>query len=148
MSLSNKIINLFCKKFGVIAKKDDEFTYFYPDDIVTYCINSRTVQDKFFIDFCYECGLPPKINSFMASLMHEIGHSQTSEELNDADWDYIDERVKTIRACYDLNRYLPNRLYFCLPNEKMATKWAIDYIQTHYRMILFYQTIFKALGIS
>ena len=76
-----------------------------------------------------------KINSFLLSLLHEIGHIETwSDEASDEK----DVIYALLEMQYDSEEELTDEkleeycdLYFNIPLEKNATLWGIDYALSH-----------------
>ncbi len=60
------------------------------------------------------------------SLLHELGHNETVNEIPD-DYDREKAERKIRKYCGDDIRTL-NMMYFSLPDEWLATQWAIDWL--------------------
>jgi hypothetical protein len=84
--------------------------------------------------FNYVCDVP-----FVLSLLHEIGHHKANDEIEGAIYDFciaekerISEEMQTANA--DQSRALEWQ-YFNLPDEIMATQWAVNYAKKHPKKI-------------
>ena len=69
----------------------------------------------FYNNFIARCSAAKEFSFFFLSLLHEIGHFETEWEMKDD----VKER----------NKHLSNEQYFNLFNEKIATDWAITWIE-------------------
>lgn len=70
------------------------------------------------------------ISEFTWSLLHEVGHCQT--------WHSMNER--TINHCRYIKRKinrgsLPTTTYYVLTDERIATDWAINFVEDNYKMV-------------
>ena len=72
------------------------------------------------------CEVAKGFSDFTLSLLHELGHCETQDDLPEED-----DREK---ACKMMEKYgkgdkrILNLMYFCLPDEYAATQWAIDWL--------------------
>lgn len=91
--------------------------------------------DKYFENFVNqlnpECS---KINPFLLSLLHEIGHIETYTE---EDMDNKDATYAILKMQYDEDELSDEKLeeycnmYFRIPLEQNATEWGINYALSH-----------------
>ena len=65
------------------------------------------------------------VDIFMLSVLHEVGHSQTLEDIIDDD---LYEQEQRVKETLDGSKKVDNYIYFSLPSEMAATLWAIDFI--------------------
>ena len=70
------------------------------------------------------------ISEFTWSLLHEVGHCET--------WGFLSER--TTNHCYYKKRKIkqgkiPTRNYYYLTDERIATNWAIKFVENNYEMV-------------
>lgn len=127
----DKKLTKYCKKFDV-AKVicGDEFSYFPTNEIISYTVYDFNT-DELFIELVNEKYLVDiKPFYFIFSLLHEIGHHMTMDDLTQEDFDndmfcrqVIIPQIKNERECL--------KAYINLTAEDLATTWAIDYIDTH-----------------
>lgn len=128
----NKILNKFLEPFDCIADIGPDFCYWSGSSRIDYTLVVSENQDKWFKEFAHS--LMPELNCdiFLLSLMHELGHHETIDDIED------DEELW--RACWEVKKELnskeertkeDNFTYFNLPDEKMATEWGLHYMKTH-----------------
>ena len=137
MSKNKKLTKIF-KKFGIDkVKKGNEFAYVYEDNMIIYTTDICIVDD-FFSDFLYERFDYDDKYPFAMSLLHEVGHHVNNDEIIDNIYAFcIAEKYKINKAVEkladnDLERYKElNFQYFNLPDEIMATEWAVNYDKKH-----------------
>ena len=135
----NKAISKELKPFGISsANLSDEYAYYFEDESVSFKLTSA-VEDRWFNEFVaerfnYVCDVP-----FVLSLLHEIGHHKANDEIEGAIYDFciaekerISEEMKTANA--DQSKVLEWQ-YFNLPDEIMATQWAVNYAKKHPKKI-------------
>ncbi len=135
----NKAISKELKPFGISsASLSDEYAYYFEDESVSFKLTSA-IEDKWFNEFIaerfnYVCDVP-----FVLSLLHEIGHHKANDEIEGAIYDFciaekerINEEMQTANA--DQSRALEWQ-YFNLPDEIMATQWAVNYAKEHPKKI-------------
>ena len=135
----NKAISKELKPFGISsANLSDEYAYYFEDESVSFKLTSA-VEDRWFNEFVaerfnYVCDVP-----FVLSLLHEIGHHKANDEIEGAIYDFcmaekerISEEMQTANA--DQSKALEWQ-YFNLPDEIMATQWAVNYAKKHPKKI-------------
>ena len=115
------------QKYDLECDIDEETIY------VGESYDKRT--DRYFANFVNqlnpECS---KVNPFLLSLLHEIGHIETYTEEDEDDKDKI---YSMLKIQYDeeelsdetLEEYC--NMYFRIPLEQNATEWGIDYALSH-----------------
>ena len=149
MSKSKKLTKIF-KKFGISkVKKGNQFEYCYDKNTIHYC-NTTNETDEFFSSFLkkrfdYDDKYP-----FAMSLLHEVGHHLNNEDITDSIYAFcIGEKYKINKAINkltdsDLERYKElNFQYFNLPDEIMATAWAVNYAKKHPKKMAKIEKIFR-----
>lgn len=124
----NPDYNIEFQKYDLECDVYDEIIY------VGESYDKRT--DKYFENFVNN--LEPqckKINPFLLSLLHEIGHIETYTEEEQDEKDFIYELLKTK---YDDEKELNDDKmeeycdkYFNIPLELNATLWGIEYALSH-----------------
>lgn len=135
----NKAVSATLKPFGIRkAKVHKEYAYFLNNSLVTFKITEGSLEDDWFIEFVkerfdYDVKLP-----FIFSILHEVGHHKTLEDVyaNDDLYNFcisekkrIDKEMKTLE-----DETLARKLefeYFNLPDEIIATAWAVSYMKNH-----------------
>lgn len=132
-----KLIDNFCKRecFSVNVYETSAFCYggeHYVDEFIGIAFDEPMDSTGIaVISNGYSRGLPMDIDLFTFSLFHEIGHSQT-----DAWWSEkeLNNYSKEVAKC-DGRTYEGNQRYFNIPQEKVATDWAIEYIIANKRKV-------------
>lgn len=129
-----KHVHKYLKKFGITrAICTNEFEY-YPEcnsvcfTIFQYDQDAELVKsvnqkydvqiDKWFFVFC---------------LLHEVGHKMTLPQLTEEEMHFEEVARNGLLPLLieDKDNTKINALYFNLPAEDLANRWAIDYIDTH-----------------
>ena len=83
---------------------------------------------------------------FLWSLLHEIGHSETLDDLDDEVEEHCIEIKQKLNEHPDWSIEICNAIYFNCPDERAATDWAGEYLETHYAEIsLFWIKLQKAI---
>ena len=130
-SVLDKKINNYCKKFGIDKIFcDKEFSYYPETDRISYTIIQYTIDDIIIqlINEKYNVDIEPFY--FIFSLLHEIGHHMTIDELTE------EERENDLICRQMVIPYIEDEIgqgkaYINLTAEDLATSWAIDYIRNH-----------------
>lgn len=133
--LNNAVTRALCG-FGISkARLSDKYSYIFEDESITYKITENDVEDKMFIDFIRERFDFEVTNPFMMSVLHEVGHHKANEEIYDAIYDFcISEKERISREMQSANAVRTRELeyqYFNLPDEIMATQWAVNYAKKY-----------------
>lgn len=131
----NKAITAQVKPFGINkALVSDSYSYLYDENKITFKLTEDTTEDKWFLEFV-EKRFGLKVDSFLLSILHEIGHSQANEEINGDLYDFcMNEKERISKEMTIANAKQSKKLefqYFNLPDEIMATQWAVNWIKAH-----------------
>lgn len=131
----NKAITAQVKPFGISkAFVSDTYAYYYDKNKISFKLTEGTAEDKWFLEFV-EKRFDLKTDSFLLSILHEIGHSQTCDDINDKTYNFcMKEKDRICEEMTTANAKKSKKLefqYFNLPDEILATKWAVDWIKTH-----------------
>ena len=135
----NKAVSAELAPFGISkAKLSDEYSYVYADDSVTYKVIADDIIDKMFNDFVEErFGIDTTFyGSFVISLLHEVGHYKANDEIEGAIYDFcVNEKKRIHEELMEVDAEEQIRAleyqYFNLPDEIMATQWAVNWIKKH-----------------
>ena len=113
--------------FGLTAKLDTDFAYYYMKDLVTFSLFTFDCVNDFMLDA--ESRFPKVfgISPFMWALFHEVGHHETGDDLTDEEIE-LSKQIKESINSEDPNSRL---LYFTCPDEYAATEWAGCFIEEH-----------------
>lgn len=136
----NKAISAELAPFGISkAVCADEYSYLFTDESVTFKLTVGTTEDLWFSEFIkerfgYEVRYP-----FVMSLLHECGHHNANDEIDGAIYDFCmaeKERIFAEMETADAERSkVLEWQYFNLPDEIMATQWAVAYAKKHPRIV-------------
>jgi hypothetical protein len=149
--------------FGITrAKVGDTYMYQFTDATVGFKITENTLEDRWFIEFVKERFNYNVRYPFIFSLLHEVGHHKANDEIEGAIYDFCTaekERIEAALAKDNISEKKAKKIewqYFSLPDEIMATQWAVDYCRKHPKKIkemweqcqtAFYE-FYKANGIA
>lgn len=131
-STLNKKVKKFVKKFGITAVLSDKDFAFYPvNNLLTYSIY-RYDNDHELVDFVEEkYNVNIKDYFFVFSLLHEIGHHKTWRNFTEQELNQDSFLREVIHAIANYSHSDANLMYFNLPTEDAANRWAIEYIDSH-----------------
>ena len=125
-----KKIQKYFNQFGINhVVCTDSFIYLPETKTVCFTIYNYTTDQELidFINKKYDVDITDWF--FIFSLLHEVGHHMTIDEITDDDMiAEIMMRNSILSIFEDENR---NEIYFNLPAEDLANRWAIDYISNH-----------------
>ena len=102
----------------------DMFSYKPIDEIITFCMvepKEANIEWKKFLKETHNFDLTSE-NVFALSILHELGHHYTVDLFSDEDW----ESYATQKTLEDLEGSELHQAYFNLPNEQIATAWAVE----------------------
>lgn len=135
----NKVIKKQLAPFGIDkVLMETEFAY-YADNTIAYTPVINDYQGQAFINFIerrfdFTTKMP-----FMLFLLHEVGHHVANEniiddvaEFCDRERERIDNAMESIETEEELEKI--NEAYFNLPDEIMASQWAVNYMKKHPRI--------------
>ena len=134
----NKAIQTEVEVFGIEKIRMADWAYYSNDYSIEYTLIEERVEDLLFLDFVKERFNYMPINSFMLSLFHEIGHHYTYDEATESDIIYdfcqnekdrIEQEMQTATTRRKMKKL--EFEYFNLPDEIVATAWAVDYMRNH-----------------
>ena len=122
----NNIINDFLKQFDCTATIGADFEYIYAENLIHYAFIVSDKSEIQFMNSVNRCNPKVTCDIFLWSILHELGHHKTIDDLTDNDV-YISNWIKYMidEKCIDENEY-----YNC-PDEKAATEWAVSYANSH-----------------
>lgn len=93
---------------------------------ITYTILVSERMDNMFYEYAKSLGLKVDCGIFILSLLHEVGHHITYDDISAEVWNYdIDVKATLKDSDEDC------KTYFALETERIATQWAVDYINKH-----------------
>ena len=148
--LNNDLKNIF-KKFNITKfyPTEDEFECVFEDRVIGYTLISNLPHNDYYIEFVKRHFHYEPIAPFMLFLFHEIGHLYTDNPTLNG---YTEKKRQKL---YDLmsDPTVSNELfksyeyeYFKLPDEIIATAWAVDYMKNHEKEVYkMWKKVYKAL---
>jgi hypothetical protein len=123
-------------KFGISEVfLSDEYSYIFESESITFKVTD-TIEDKWFMDFIKE-RFNYETENFIISLLHEIGHHKANDEIEGDIYNFCtDEKERITRELENKNITAKRAKelefqYFNLPDEIMATQWAVTYAKEH-----------------
>ena len=133
-----KSMTALLKGFGISkVELGQEYAYWYVSESVTFKL-TYTIVDKWYDEFIYKrFHLVDGYDSFVFSLLHEIGHHMTMDNIPEDVQAEIDKKKEKLEKLINL-KFMPKFLrkkiefeYFTLYDELMATRWAVWYFKNH-----------------
>ena len=147
----NKVITKELKPFGIRkATMSNEYAYYFNDSHITYTL-IETINDEWFNEFVKERFNLSDTESFVLSLLHEVGHHKANSNIDGDIYDFCMKEKKRLEKCIkksDCTEEIKklNWEYFNLPDEIMATQWAVNYIKRHPKKVeKMWDNIYKEL---
>ena len=137
----NKSIGMAFRGFGIDKMfLDTEYAYYFEGEKIAFKLTEGTPEDELFKEFVFErFGYEIKL-PWLFSILHEIGHHKANDEIEGAIYDFcmsekerIQEEMETAFSIEDAK--ILEWQYFNLPDEIMATQWAVNYARKHPRKI-------------
>lgn len=104
------------KTFRIGYDKKDIASNFFPGNA------------DFSVDIYRRCPMTRGFANITLSLLHELGHICTNDKVENWDTQKRIDRINEIRQQYKTRREI-NFAYFKMPDETMATDWAIAWLQ-------------------
>ena len=129
----NKTISNELSVFGITrCILGTEYSYSYDKNDIMYKID-LDIEDKYFSDFIFDrFGYDDTGMEFIISLLHEVGHSKANDEIEGSIFDFcmeeknrIFKEMETAETDEEVRKL--EYQYFNLPDEIMATAWALDF---------------------
>ena len=131
----DEVFSKMLKGFGITkAKMGSAYCYEWATEEISYQV-VHSIEDNWFDEFVYK-RFHTQIHPMVISLLHEVGHHYTLDDVNGSLNDFCEsekERLKT-----DMQKAKGERAkkrleweYFNLPDEIIATHWAVTYARKH-----------------
>ena len=133
----NKKISKELAPFGIEkAFCSNDYSYIFTSKQVTFKLTEGTCEDKWFTEFVKERFNYDVRYPFIISLLHEVGHSKTDDQIQDELYNFcfkekerIDKEMESVETIEEAKKL--EWQYFNLPDEIVATAWAINYAKTY-----------------
>jgi hypothetical protein len=110
--------------FDVRVSSNKDFAYEYATSTVYYSFLVPKMGGELHKKYALAHGLEYDCGSFFLGLLHEVGHHFTLDDLEEDEEEYCMKTKKKLHG----ESVEDNFIYFDLPDEKLATEWAINYI--------------------
>ena len=131
----NKEFSKVVRPFGIEGMVNGEdFAWYREKNIITYTLLTGTFHDEWFVEFIKERFDYDVENVFVITLLHEIGHYKTDDEIGvalgswcDADKERISDAIQNNFNITEEEEKALNWQYFYLPDEFSATAWAVKF---------------------
>ena len=123
-------LNAWLEKHGFTARADGlctDFGYWIDKDTIDYSLTTTEKIRDSWNSWIEEVGCEYVIDFFYSAFLHELGHSETIDQLTDEEWE--------ISSAALLDPSITYCEYYHLPRELAATQWAVDYINNHTREV-------------
>lgn len=124
-------ISRFVRKFGVKrARMGNQFVYLANTQTMNYTVLQYETDEDYieYLNSTYEIDVRPWY--FVFCILHEVGHHMTIGELSEEDYTFEYIMRKHLLGMIDDQKKV-NELYFQMPAEDLANRWAIEYIAAH-----------------
>ena len=134
-----KEVNKFVAPFGVKAKLGTDFCYVSDKSTVYYSFAVPDRNRETWARWCASISPEVKVDIFLSSLMHEVGHHMTMESIDPAVQRYCDDmKVKIDGWAEDEDNTISGEeldfMYYGLPDEIAATEWGLNYISCAHKV--------------
>ena len=116
------IVNNFTRKFDCEAFPDTDFWVDIYTNEVHFALVCSENSEKEFMESVYRCNPKVKMDIFLWSLLHEIFHVETFDDLTQEEIDYSEDTKDLIKR-----GLVDHREYYNLPIEQLATESAVKY---------------------
>lgn len=151
-TLNKKITEAFS---GIVEdvrfRWSEEPCFRYDKRIIEYALLEGKVEDAWFNEFVEErFGYPVK-NTFMITMLHEIGHYMTEDDVDGFVYNFcLSEKYRIQEAMDKAETFEEARAlewqYFSLPDEIGATAWAVTFAKNNKELLdEVWENILKAL---
>ena len=137
-SAITKELNNWLEKNGFevrVLGDADDFCWWECDNAIEYSVRATNKNLHLWSELLDSLGLNAIIDPFYSSFLHEVGHSITY-------WDFTEEEIEEY---YETLKYMEEEpssfaedliwTYFNLPLEIAATKWMVNYINSHFEAV-------------
>lgn len=123
----NRTLNKFLAPFECTARMGTEFCYLYSQSLILYSF----VMPDLEIEHDFQASIDRlnptvKMDSFLWGLLHELGHHETMDEIEETEYNYCQQVKEQIN-----NQEVDAVEYYDLIDERLATEWAVRYADAH-----------------
>lgn len=123
-------LNEFLEQFELEARPGTDFGFFYSENVVEYSFLVPEESNKNFMDSVYTWDPEVDMDIFLWSILHEVGHNETWDDVTDKEWKQSEKIKKSLEQDKD-GKYEKEDYYTHCMDEVRATEWAVEYANTH-----------------
>jgi len=135
----NKRVTKALSAFNVTAKAGTDFAYYWQKELITFpVLQYNSFGEECLVEFVKDRFDLAEVDPWTLFLLHEVGHHMANDEIEGAIgqfcWDEKERIEKEMVECAEDDLEGLKRLhyqYFNLPEELMATQWAVNFIKKH-----------------
>ena len=120
--------NCFKTRVDRIVKVADYFGWHPFSDIIACSIYYTEEEEIRWKNLMEECEVLFEIPTFVSSFLHEVGHSITYFTFDEETRDKCDDIKDAINEEPEIFIEDTHNIYYHLPTEIAATKWAVNFI--------------------
>ena len=132
----NKSIGKSMYPFGINATVlQNEFAFYFDNNIITFKLTEDD-SDNYFSHFVRQRFKFETDYTFVLSLLHEVGHYKANDEICGDIYNFcisekerIEKEIENAQKTSDVIKL--SYEYFNLPDEIMATQWAVNYMKNN-----------------
>lgn len=127
----NNELSLWFNKHGISNLEfveGEDFCYYQNLHIVQWGVFENPKSDIHFAQFLSEYGLEPRVDNFVISLLHEVGHYMTMHYFDKNAWDNDTAAKENVEGDGSIGI---DYWYWELPIEFAANMWAINWANSH-----------------
>lgn len=125
------IVEEFLSPFELTCGFSDDFAYYPIHNYVTVSLVTIDRSSKNFLSFVQHEFKDVTADVFLWSLLHEVGHHETWDELTDEEIIISKEMKDSIEENENIDKDVKDKIYFNIPDEYAATEWAANYMIEH-----------------
>lgn len=136
VGLLDKIVNDFLRPYGCTAKFGLDFCYWTADEEIEYAVVVPEEDNRLFQNFIDNIFNPDvKLPTFVWSILHELGHHMTMDEISAEGFAYSEFIKRSIELDENGDKEKNFTIYASLPDEYAATKWAVEYANANFERV-------------
>ena len=122
------LVNDFLSPFELECEFDTDFGYYPIHNLVSISLVTIDRASKNFLSFVNKEFGDITADIFLWSLLHEIGHHETWDDLTDSELELSAALKDAITDNENVSDNGRDFIYFYIPDEYAATEWAANYM--------------------
>lgn len=123
------VVNQFLSPFELTCEFNEDFAYFPMYNLVGISLITIDRASRNFLHFVEDEFNDVHADIFLWSLLHEVGHHETWDDLTNEEMNLSQEMKYAISDCENLRPNDRDKIYFYIPDEYLATEWAAQYMR-------------------